>query len=92
MVVATARPGVELARVEKAIDEEMARFLASGPTAEELGRVKTRSMAGLVRGLERIGGFGGKSDVLASGQVYAGDPGAYQEIVAAASRPPPPKR
>ena len=33
IIQATARPGVELARVEKAIDEELARFLAEGPTA-----------------------------------------------------------
>ena len=32
VIQATARPGVDLARVEKAIDEEMARFLAEGPT------------------------------------------------------------
>ena len=31
MIVATAKPGVELARVEKAIDEELAKFLDDGP-------------------------------------------------------------
>ncbi|MFB3828152.1 MAG: M16 family metallopeptidase [Bryobacteraceae bacterium] len=82
MVIATARPGVELARMEKALDEEVARFLSGGPTREELERVKTVVTAAFVRGLERIGGFGGKSDVLATGQVYAGDPGAYKRMLA----------
>ena len=36
VVEATARPGVELAKVERAVDEELARLLAGGPTAAEL--------------------------------------------------------
>ncbi len=78
VIVATARPGVALSKVESAIDEEMAKFLAAGPTEAELQRVKTLYMAGFLRGIERIGGFGGKSDLLAQGQVYAGDPEAYK--------------
>ncbi len=77
-IVATARPGVPLEKVEKAVDEELAKFLAEGPSADELQRVKTQSLAGFVRGVERIGGFGGKSDVLAENQVYLGDPAAYR--------------
>ena len=78
IIQATARPGVELARVEKAIDEEMARFLAQGPTAQEVQRVRTQYLANFVRGVDRVGGFGGTSDVLAMSQVYLGDPAAYQ--------------
>ena len=80
-IQATAQPGVDLAVVEKAIDEELARFLADGPTDEELRRVKTEYVADLVRGIERIGGFGGKSDILAMSEVYAGDPGYYKEVL-----------
>jgi zinc protease len=78
-IMASARPGVDLQKVEAAIDEEMARFLASGPAAEELDRVRARRLAQFVRGLERIGGFGGKSDALARSQVFAGDPAAYKK-------------
>ncbi len=77
-IMATARPGGDLSKVEKAIDEEVQKFLASGPTPEELARVKTRFVANFLRGVERIGGFGGKSDVLAIGQVYAGNPEYYK--------------
>ena len=78
VIQATARPGVELARVEKAIDEELARFLAEGPTAQEVRRVRTQYLANFVRGVDRVGGFGGKSDVLAMSQAYLGDAAAYQ--------------
>jgi zinc protease len=77
-IEAGVRPGVEPARVERALDEELARFLASGPTPAELARAKTLARAGFIRGVERIGGFGGKSDVLARGEVFAGRPDAYK--------------
>jgi zinc protease len=78
VIEATARPGVELSRVERAVDEELARFLATGPTPVEVRRVKTQYRAGFIRGIERIGGFGGKSDVLALGEVFAGRPDFYK--------------
>ncbi|MGC1485030.1 MAG: pitrilysin family protein [Candidatus Acidiferrum sp.] len=75
---ATARPDQDLARVEKELDEELARFLKDGPTAEELARVKAQHEASFIRGIERIGGFGGKSDKLAQSQVFVGSPDAYK--------------
>ncbi|MBA3556767.1 MAG: insulinase family protein, partial [Gemmatimonadales bacterium] len=78
VVEATARPGDDLTKVERAINEEISRLLAGGPTAGEMQRVKTQFRAGFVRGVERIGGFGGKSDVLAQGEVYAGRPDFYR--------------
>jgi len=77
-VEASARPGIDLSRVEKAVDEELARFLAGGPTPVELRRAKTQYRAAFVRGVERIGGFGGKSDVLAQGEIFAGHPDFYK--------------
>ncbi len=81
-IEAGVRPGVDPARVERAIDEELARLLATGPTAVELQRAKTLTRAGFIRGVERIGGFGGKSDVLAKGQVFAGRPDYYKTQLA----------
>ena len=77
-IQATAKPGQGLAQIEKALDEELARFLKEGPTAEELQRVKTEYAANFIRGIERIGGFGGKSDQLARNQVFHGDPAHYK--------------
>jgi zinc protease len=78
VVEVTAKAGGDLAAVEKAADEELTRFLEKGPTAEELERARTEYLAGFVRGAERIGGFGGKSDILAEGAVYGGSPDFYK--------------
>jgi len=77
-VQATARPGQDLKQVEKELDEELARFLKNGPTEDELARVKSQYEANFIRGIERIGGFGGKSDRLAQGQVFVGNADAYK--------------
>lgn len=77
-IVATAKPGEDLSKIEKAIDEELAKFLSEGPTQEELDRVRTQHIAGFTRGIERIGGFGGKSDILAQSEVYGGSPDHYK--------------
>ncbi len=78
LVQATAQPGVDLAEVEKALDEELAAFLAKGPVAKELQRIKTQYRARFIRGIERVGGFGGKSDILAMNEVYGGRPDYYK--------------
>lgn len=75
---ATAQPGGDLEKVEKAFDEEWAKFLADGPTADELDRIRTQQRAGFIRGLQSVGGFGGVSDILAQNEVYAGDPGFHK--------------
>jgi len=80
-ITATVKPGGSVAAVEKAVDEELARFLKDGPTAAELARAKTQGMAGFLRGVERIGGFGGKSDVLATCEVYTGNAGCYEDSI-----------
>jgi len=77
-IMVDAKAGQDMKKVERTVDEELAKFLNSGPTEAELNRVKTQYRAGFIRGLERIGGFGGKSDVLAQSQVYGGSPDAYK--------------
>ena len=81
-ITATARPGIELSRVEKAIDEELARFLKGEITPGELQIAKTRYVSNFLRGVERIGGFGGKSDALANAFVFTGNPEAYKTALA----------
>lgn len=77
-IQATAKPNGDLAQVEKELDEELAKFMKDGPSAEELARVKAQHEASFVRGIERIGGFGGKSDRLAQSQVFRDSPDAYK--------------
>jgi zinc protease len=88
MIQANVAPGADAAKVEKAIDEELRRFLEQGPTGEELAREQSRKRGDFVRGIERVGGFGGKSDILAQSEVFGGAPDAYRvsiERIAAAT-------
>jgi len=82
MMTATARPGGDLKMVETAAREELTRFLEKGPTQPELDRARTEILAAFTRGVERIGGFGGKSDVLAQGEVLGGRPDFYEARLA----------
>jgi len=77
-LVVTVKPGSDPAVAEKAIDEELSRFLATGPTPDEVERIRTTNFANFARGAERIDGFGGKSAILAEGQVYAGSADFYK--------------
>lgn len=79
IVEATAQPGANLSLVEAAVKEELTEFLAKGPSKKELQRVQTQYKSRFVRGVERIGGFGGKSDILAMNAVYEDDPAAYKK-------------
>lgn len=82
-LVLTARPGVDLKKLETAADEELRALMKTGPTAAELELAKTASLARYVRIVERIGGFGGKSDLLASCQTYTGNPTCYKDYLKA---------
>ena len=86
-VEANVKPGVDPAVVSKRLDELIADFLKTGPSADEVKRAATTMIAGRISGLERVGGFGGKAVTLAEGAVYSNDPAKYkrdlQEIAAA---------
>ncbi|MGY3339211.1 putative Zn-dependent peptidase [Streptomyces filamentosus] len=63
--------GVEVPDVETAVDEELARFAAEGPTAEEM----ERAQAQLEREwLDRLGTVAGRADELCRFAVLFGDP------------------
>jgi predicted Zn-dependent peptidase len=82
-ISATLAPGADPAEVEKRIDAALAEFLKNGPTADELSRIAMRAVSGTIRGLEAVGGFGGKAVTLAESALYAGDPAAYKTDLAA---------
>ncbi|KAF0648760.1 MULTISPECIES: M16 family metallopeptidase [Streptomyces] len=63
--------GVEVPDIEAAVDEELARFAAEGPTAEEM----ERAQAQLEREwLDRLGTVAGRADELCRFAVLFGDP------------------
>jgi zinc protease len=77
-IIVNVKKGKTVEEVEAAVIEIMDEFLKNGPTEEELKRVKASYFAGFIKGLERIGGFGGKSDLLAENEVYGGSPDFYK--------------
>ncbi|MEO6199347.1 MAG: insulinase family protein, partial [Sphingomicrobium sp.] len=81
-VQAVVKPGVEPDLVAKRVDAVMADLIATGPTADEVERAVMREVAGRVRGLEQVGGSGGKAASLAEGQVYAGRSDFYKTTLA----------
>ncbi len=76
-IILTVKPGVDPAAVEAEADAVLAEYLEGGPTQDELQRARTRIAASFIRGIERLGGFGGRSDILAENMTYGGDPDAY---------------
>ena len=78
-VSADALPGVDPDKLAARMDELIAAYIKSGPTQDELDRVKMLNVSGNIRGLEEVGGFGGKAVTLAEGALYAGDPGNYKK-------------
>ena len=81
-ITGLVRPGVDQALAAKRLDEVTADFLRTGPTADEVSRFVTTRVAGRVRGLEAVGGFGGKAVALAEGALYSNDPGFYKKQLA----------
>jgi len=79
LIIANARDPEKVAEIEKVLDEEVRKLIAEGPGADELERAKTMFAASFVRGIERIGGFGGKADVLAECTVFTGNPGCFRD-------------
>jgi zinc protease len=78
-ITVTAKAGQDLLDIEKRVDEEMGKLMDDGPTTDELMRIKTMRRADLVERLEKIGGFGGRSQLLAESTVLGGSPDAWKE-------------
>ena len=77
-ITLTARPGADVAKMERIADEELRALMKTGPTEAELRLAKTTILAQYTRMVERVGGFGGKSDLLASCQTFTGNPDCYK--------------
>ena len=82
IISATVAPGQDVNEVENVIDTTLQKYLKTGPNSKLLKNTKTSTIAGLTNGLQRIGGFGGKSDILATYQTLYGDAGAFKKILA----------
>ena len=75
-ITADVKQGADPAKVEAAIADEVQKFLANGPTADELARVQAQDRAGTIRGLERALG---KASRLGESALYLGSPDAWKQ-------------
>jgi zinc protease len=81
-IVATARPGQSLERIQQVIDEELDKLRAAPPDETEMMRAMNSIEANFFRGMERVGGFGGKADQLNSYYTNTGMPDYFEEDLA----------
>ena len=82
LVVATARPGHTVAEIQKAIDEEIDRLRREPPEAREVQRVLNQIEASFYRGMERVGGFGGKANRMNAYYFAGASPDFFAEDLA----------
>ncbi|MGE5500109.1 MAG: M16 family metallopeptidase [Syntrophothermus sp.] len=79
MIIATARAGHNLEEIKKVIQEEIDKLKNEPPTQREIDRVVNQNEAQFLDGLEKIGGFGGKADMLNSYFYSTGNPDYFNE-------------
>ncbi|MDQ3555467.1 MAG: insulinase family protein [Gemmatimonadota bacterium] len=78
-ITVQAKPGVNLARVQKAVDEEVARLKTEPPTQRELERALNNIESQYVQGVQTVLG---KADQLNAFYTWTGDPGYGEKAVA----------
>jgi predicted Zn-dependent peptidase len=81
-VSAVVKPGVDPQQVSRRLDEILADYIAKGPTADEVQRAVMSEVSNRIRGLEQVGGFGGKAVTLAEGQTFAHNSNFYKVTLA----------
>lgn len=81
-VTATVKPGHTVDEVEAAIDAELARFAAEGPTAAEVAAAQNSIFSEIVTSLESFGGFEGIADRMNKYNQFHKDPGYLNQDLA----------
>lgn len=81
-IVVTGRPGEPLEPLEAQVRAELEAFVAEGVTAREVAGALNRIETSFVERVERVGGFGGKADLLNEYYMFLGDPGYLTRDVA----------
>jgi predicted Zn-dependent peptidase len=79
VVEAIAQPGVSLDALQKAIDAELARIVAAGPTPEEVRRAQNQFETNFVARLQSVPA---RATLLNQYQMHVGDPGYAEKDLA----------
>lgn len=82
IIIATARAGHTLTELKRVIQEEIDKIKKEPPTQRELQRAVNQFEASFLDAIEKLGGFGGKADLLNSYFYYAGNPDYANEDLA----------
>jgi zinc protease len=77
-VTVTAKPGHTLDEIERAIGDEVARFAATPPTDEEVGRARNKLLADLYEEMDTLAG---RAELLNHYEHMLGDPGGLARDV-----------
>jgi zinc protease len=87
-IIATARMGPDAgspqaaaARITQIIDEELEKLRNEAPAERELERAVNQIESSFYRRMERVGGFGGKADLLNAYYAATGNPDYFNEDV-----------
>ncbi|HMK73506.1 MAG TPA: pitrilysin family protein, partial [Myxococcaceae bacterium] len=78
----TVAPGIPPEKAEAALNIQLQKVMDAPPSPAELERAKRNRIAATLRNLERVGGFGGKADMLQLGEFWASDPGLIETMIA----------
>jgi zinc protease len=82
LIEALPRPGHTIEEIQKVIDEEIATLQKAPPAARELERSLNQIESSFFNRMERVGGFGGKADLLNSYFTSTGNPDWFNEDLA----------
>jgi zinc protease len=74
-IVVTAKPDADLRKIEAAIDEEVNRLIAGGPTQAEIDKNIVQTVSGVISSLESTSN---KSAQLAQWEMITGDPDGWK--------------
>lgn len=78
-LIADAKPGVSLSKINDIINQELKKVFTTGVTVAEVERTKANYFVQFLRGIETMGGFGSKNDILSQSETFAGSPDAYKK-------------
>ncbi|HEU4723906.1 MAG TPA: pitrilysin family protein [Candidatus Eisenbacteria bacterium] len=81
-ITVTVKPGHTVEEVEAAIDQELAKFAAEGPTAAEVAASQNSIYSDIVTSLENFGGFEGVADRMNKYNQFHKDPGYLNKDLA----------
>jgi zinc protease len=79
LIMATARPGQTLEKIQQVIDEELEKLRNEPADDREMARALNQLEAGFYRQMERVGGFSGKADLLNGYYTRTGMPDYFEE-------------